>query len=47
MLFGADRERGVREHIPLGWCDTHDESLGGGGHLLSHVRVHLAAPAYM
>lgn len=29
-------------HIPLGRCNTHDDSLGGG-HLLSHPRVHLAS----
>jgi len=31
-------------NIPLvGWCNAHDDSLGGGGGaLLSHVRVHLA-----
>jgi len=30
--------------VPLvGWCNAHDDSLGGGGGaLLSHVRVHLA-----
>jgi hypothetical protein len=29
--------------IPLvGRCNAHDDSLGGGGALLSRVRVHLA-----
>lgn len=37
-------ERDEHVCIPLGWCNTHDGSLGGG-RLLSHVRVHLA-PAY-